>query len=592
MLARIFPLLALLAAQAAAQENLFLHVPDPKSTTRIEAVALFSRPAPGGFLPVRMIVNNGSDRAGSISVATTSTAGGYGGEDSTMTSSFTLEAPAEQSSRHDLLVPLCQLLGDGGTSMNLRMSGDFGPHAATLSTSYSDSQAAVLLSEALYTPNASTLDAHISSSGGYRGGQFFAGRFDPAQMPEDWRAYAGYDGIGMTDADWGTLPPGAKNAILRWNRLGGQLVIYALSGSTNFGTLGISDSAGGARAADRSFGKVSIQPLAADLKLDAPATARLFSRGGDTRLASLRDDFRGSWPLQNDFGVQRYNYTLFILILVAFGVLVGPVNLFVFAKSGRRHRLFITTPLIALGTSALLVALIILIDGFGGRGIRIQLMEIRPDDGENSAYILQEQISRTGILMDKDFSLAEPAALAPVVLESADNQWARLTDDNWGAGMRYESRFRDGKLDVSGDWFLSRSEQGQVLRAVVPTRGRIESRTASGPPSMLSTFEFPIEILYYRDASGGYWTAQNVEPGKAFTCTQVDTSAVEAFVADAGNRLAASSRRAFMKTASDSLASRPGHFIAYTGEAPGIGTFEGIDWKETRTYITGPIAKP
>ncbi len=592
MLARIFPLLALLALQAAAQENLFLHVPDPKSKTRVEAVALFSRPAPGGFLPVRITVNNGSDRNGSISVATTSTAGGYGEEDSTMNSSFTLEAPAEQSTRHDLLVPLCPLLSEGATTMRLRMSGDFGSNSASLSTGYSDTQAAVLLSEALYTPNASTLDAHVSSSGGFRGSQNFAGKFDPAQMPEDWRAYTGYDGIGMTDADWGALPPGAKTAILRWNRLGGQLVIYTLSGSTNFATLGISDSAGGSRAADRSFGKLSLQGLGTDLKLDPAETVRLFSSGGSTQFSSLRDDFRGGWPLQRDFGVQRYNYTLFILILVAFGVLVGPVNLFVFAKSGRRHRLFITTPLIALGTSALLVALIILIDGFGGRGIRIQLMEIRPDDGENSAYILQEQISRTGILMEKGFSLSEPAAISPVVLASTDNQWARLTDDNWGSGMRYDAEFRDGKLDLSGDWFLSRSEQGQFLRAVVPTRGRIELRNSAGAPSLLSTFEFPIETLFYRDASGGYWAAQNIEPGKAFTCTQTDAVAVAAFMVQSGDRLSNAIRPVLMKTPDDSLAARPGHFIAYTGAAPGVETFTGIDWKETRTYITGPIAKP
>jgi hypothetical protein len=34
------------------------------------------------------------------------------------------------------------------------------------------------------------------------------------------------------------------------------------------------------------------------------------------------------------------------------------------------------------------------------------------------------------------------------------------------------------------------------------------------------------------------------------------------------------------------------HFIAVTTEAPGIESFKGIDWKETKTFITGPVATP
>ena len=44
-------------------------------------------------------------------------------------------------------------------------------------------------------------------------------------------------------------------------------------------------------------------------------------------------------------------------ILIAFGIIVGPVNLFVIARQGRRHRLFWTTPLISLIASLLLIAL-------------------------------------------------------------------------------------------------------------------------------------------------------------------------------------------------------------------------------------------
>jgi hypothetical protein len=599
MFKRLLFLLLSTVAPLGAQETLFNHVPDPKLKTRVEAMALFNRPAPGGFLPVRVTVVNPSPQEGKITLSTTSTDGSYGGQGSEMESSFELTIPPEKTSVQDLLVPCTTLLNyryGGRMTVTVRLSGSYGSATGNLNTGYSDNQPAVLLSEPLYTPNGSTLDSQFSSttSGRHFGGaDTFSGKFDARTLPEDWRAYAGYDGIGMTDTDWSNASPGARAAILRWNRLGGELIVYTLSPSSDLATLGIADDGKGVRTADRSFGRVTLLPIGGDLKLDAAPTIDRFTSG--TRLnpvnVAIRSDFSGSWQTKEEFGGQSYNYGLFIVILVAFGILVGPVNLFVFAKSGRRHRLFITTPLIALGTSVLLVALIILIDGFGGRGMRTVLMEVRPDDGENSAYVLQEQVSRTGVLLGGGFAVNEPAVVASVPL--AASNWTRLTSDNEGGGMRYEAKFADGKLAVAGDWFQSRSEQGHFIRAVVPTRGRIEARSESGTPSFLSTFDFEIATLYYHDTAGGWWKAEHIVPGKGFTCTAASPEEVMAFVNDASLKLAERSRRVLgLNKRHPSLHDRPGHFIALTEQAPAIGTLEGIDWLKTRTIITGPIAKP
>ena len=603
MLKRLLLVLVSLVAPLGAQEVLFNHVPDPKTKTKVEAVALFNRPAPGGFLPVRVTVNNPSEQEGKITISTTS-GDSFSDQGSEVTSSFELTIPAERTSVHDLLVPCATLLNyrsSGSVSVNVRLSGSYGGAAGTLRSNYSDNQPAVLLSEKLFTPNASMLDSHLSSLGGsgrYRGGsETFAGRFEPSMLPEDWRAYSGYDGLAMTDADWGNATPGARTAILRWNRLGGELNIYTVSPSSDLATLGIADEGKGQRTFNRSFGRVTLVPIGPDLKLEAAlAVERFHDHARLTPLnEGIRNDFSSGWATQGAFGQQSYNYGLFIVILIGFGVLVGPVNLFVFAKSGRRHRLFITTPLIALGTSVLLIALIILIDGFGGRGMRTVLMEVRPDDGENSAYLLQEQVSRTGVLLGGGFTLTEPSVITSVPL--ASGQWSRLTNDNEGGGMRYEEKFADGKLEVDGDWFQSRSEQGHFIRAVIPTRGRIEARSESGTPSFLSTFDFPIETLYYHDNANGWWKAENVIPGKAFTCTTASPEEVTAFVNQASDRLAGRSRgvlgtRKIKDRGFESLHERKGHFIAVSEKAPAVDTLKGIDWIGTRTYITGPIAKP
>ncbi|NIP92090.1 MAG: hypothetical protein GWO24_00865, partial [Akkermansiaceae bacterium] len=85
-----------------------------------------------------------------------------------------------------------------------------------------------------------------------------------------------------------------------------------------------------------------------------------------------------------------------------------------------RHRLFITTPLISLGASLLLVVLILFQDGFGGSGQRVTLMEIGP---ENTAYLSQEQIARTGVLLKTGFTTTEHGYFSPVMIK--DSRWAR-----------------------------------------------------------------------------------------------------------------------------------------------------------------------
>ncbi|WP_035602811.1 hypothetical protein [Haloferula sp. BvORR071] len=605
MLPRALALLCLLAAPLAAQENLFGHQPDPKSKTRIEAEALFSRPAPGGFLPVRITITNANEAEGSIELRCTSSDSDFRGQGSEMTSSFKLSAPAGKTTQQDVLVPCNTLLnyssGSNGTiNVVVNMSGSFGSSTGNLSGNYQESQAALLISSTLFSPNASMLDSEVQKRiHGYSGSFTFAGKFDPGKMPEDWRAFSGYDGVALTDTDWKTLSPGARTAILRWNRLGGRLVILAGSANSDLGTLGISTSGAGLRGENRSFGSVVIDRLdSPTATLDVAGANALIDRfsNKDDNLDpvnhAILDNFSKKWALHEDFDPKSYNYGLFIVILIAFGILVGPVNLFVFAKSGRRHRLFITTPLIALATSVLLVALIILIDGFGGRGIRVALMEVRPDDGENSAYIYQEQVSRTGVLLGSSFTLNEPAAITPVPL-SSQSQWSRLTPDNNGGGMRFESNSGDGKLEVEGDWFQSRSEQGQYLRAVVPTRGRLELRNGSGsPPSLVSTFDFKVDKLYYTDSSGTIWFGEGIEPGKPFTCREVPVTELRSFEAYAGTKLSVRSKQALAKLSPDPDKRGNRRFIAVTESAPGLETFKGITWTRTSTIITGPIATP
>ena len=561
------------ALRICAQETLIREVYDPATDTHVEVLALFTKPSPGGFFPVRVKIANNLKSDQSIRLSFESSTND---QDSLQAnSSFEFTAPAGKTVTRDIMVPLSPPRGSygSGVMVTTRLSGSLGSAAQSVSSNFENTQPAVILSESLFTPHASSLDSEMASkTSGSSSRSEFSGKFDPKQLPDDWIAFSGYDSVIMTDSDWSSVPPGSRNAILAWVRLGGQLLIYSKNTATSE-SLGLPKETG--------FGSISLQTLAQPGKIASQIVSAVIRNPIKPRQQSIGSNFTSNWPLQQSFGEQKFRYSLFVGVMILYAILAGPINLFVFAKAGQRHRLFITAPLISLGASLVLIVMIIVQDGFGGSGMRRVLMEVRPDAGLNAAYLHQEQFSRTGVLTGSKFTMTTPASLSPVAI--ASSRWARFTNSE-AKGM-FNLQPADGKLMASGDWFQSRSEHGHVLSAVISTRGRIEKTDIPG--TFLSTFEFPIETIYFLDESGEWSRADGIEAGKRFTFKPVDMSAALAAL-----KLEADAFGGRNQSLLDSLISRPGHFIGLTTHAPGIDTNPAIHWKETRTVITGPVVSP
>lgn len=575
MAMRFLPPLFALIIPLSAQETMIREVFDPKTDTHVEVLALFTEPSRGGFFPVRVKIANNLENARSIRLEFKSS---INYDERLQTKfSFSFTAGAGKTVTRDIMVPLvsCPASYADMGGLTAVLGGSLGNATNTIRTQTSSNLPAVLLSEALFTRNASVLDAENKKRSGSSYGNFaFAGKFDPKQLPNDWLAFSGYDCVMMTDTDWSDIPAGARNAILSWVNLGGRTVVYS-PGSSSKASLGI--------PADTGFGSVVIEPIGSDLTVTPVQTLDLASKlnpVGPRHATS--SDFSSSWPLQNHFGGMEFNYGVFIAVLIVFGILVGPINLFVFAKSGQRHRLFITTPLISLSASLILIALIIFQDGFGGSGMRRVLMEVRPDAGQNAAFLHQEQISRTGILMGSRFTVDPACFLVPVPI--ARSRWSRYTNNHNTRGS-FNLQPGGGKMEASGDWWQSRSEHGHALTAVVATRGRIE-RTAD-PNTFVSTFDFPIETLYFLDEKQQWHRAEAIATGKPFRLTPLDPTMAEPALAVEANAFARRNRDILNRARN-----RPNHFVALTDQAPGIDTLPGIRWKETRTAITGPVVSP
>jgi hypothetical protein len=188
--------------------------------------------------------------------------------------------------------------------------------------------------------------------------------------------------------------------------------------------------------------------------------------------------------------------------IAAFGLLVGPVNLFVFCRGGRRYRVAWVTPLISIGASVLIAAGILLHDGTGGAGERQAVIELLPERHE--MLVRQEQIARTGVLLGSGFRTAETAWVEPLALQDEHE----LTET--------AQLYRTGDT-FSGDWFNSRALHGQYLEAVRPGRARFELSGDNAAPRLVSSLPDTLQDVYFLDHDSEPWHAGPVEPGRPVT---------------------------------------------------------------------------
>lgn len=578
---------------AFAQETFFRQIYDEKSGSFVEVESIFSKLPATGFAPVRVTIANRKDESAEISLSCESVVGDqsryYSGVDRSLKtqSTFRVQANARENKTVDLLVPVSSMILDSyydtGASLEIKATGVVN-QGSSMNSGGGSHAPQVLLSDSLFVTHASSLDSEFMSLIGrsslYRSGtENFAGKFSPSKMPEDWRGYSGYDFIVLQDIDITQMSPGARSALRKWVKMGGKMRIFAAQPQSVLSSFDLD----GAPNSEVRSGLGSYFVDGEKLQPDDLVDWVFKSKSGGAHIASLlTSDYSTSiWGLQGKMKDKTFNYGMFIVVLILFGVLVGPVNLFVFAKAGKRHKLFITTPIISLGASLLMIGLIFLQDGLGGNGYRVQHVHLDADGADYNSYIHQEQISRTGVLFGKRFEVTEAATMT--VVPMAESSWTRVFP-NMRTSQRYSTEMTEKGFTSGGDWLQSRSEQAQVLRAVVPSRARIEAKRDDTGYLMQSYFDHELAEFSFLDSEGKYWRARGVMPGKNFRCEESTETEHRALAAASVKLLGDGARQKVMATLN-----RKGSFIAITNQAPMVETFDNVKWIEDVSIITGMV---
>lgn len=588
--------LLLACATAARAQNVLLDASLDKSTgTNVKIRGVFEPAPPSGYAPVRVLAFNGTNRDSRWSFDFESVAHHYGKEHR-HDSRFTLDMPAGSSQSAVFLVPLSVAYGNDALNYggNHQWRGHVNGAGFATETFYEHenrvtAMPAIAISNTLADQSMAGLKKevearHSSSRGHYGNIETFGSQFDPADLPESWLGFSGFDFLLLTHTDWQKLKAPARRALLDWVRLGGRLHLYTTPGVAA-ASLGLPAGAKQGRT-EASLGEVSVFSWDGTKLAPLETVNRYWSESSRLEMLVEHHSAATRWPLLDLLGVRQFASWQVIAFLVVFGTLVGPVNLFVLAPSGRRHRLFLTTPLLSLGASVIMVALILVQDGTGGTGRRFVHLHLEP--GDAAAYVTQEQVCRTGVLLGAAFETAQPATIEPLALP--DTQWVKLkkTQNTQAVQLTQNGRER------SGNCFQSRAEQGHLLRAVVPTRARLELKAGAEPgaaPEVVSALGFTVDWLCYKDDERQWWVLeQPLATGTSAVLKKAQTTEILKALGEAAKPAEESLRKQIEKP----FLERTGWFYARASQAPGLtlDTLAAIRWQDDRILVSGPVVKP
>ncbi len=412
---------------------------------------------------------------------------------------------------------------------------------------------------------------------------------DMATAPEDWRGWSAFRNVMLTEAEWRALPGAARKALLEWASTGGRAGVLAAKGEkpwlddlpppgpdgrrrTGAGEIVVIEWDGktlAAAAVDRFLADTTgttIEKLTADYAPGSSGTP--YAMRGRAATGGAAGWEVGFGRLAGIFGQRSLPVGWILGFLSVFAIVAGPVNVLVLARD-RRSRMFWTTPAISLVATAFLLGLMFLRDGVGGVGARRVLCLLAPH--HKGLALIQEQFSRTGVLLGSSFPIAEPSWLLPL--------------DDGGAGrlLEVDEQVRQG------DWFRSRSDQAFLATAVRPSRARIELADVNGKPAVISSVDVPLDTLFVIDDEGRHWMATDVGTGEKKPLVPSDPDAFQKFFTslreDAGP---------VRRTALDRLKDLRGYAYASTrgglGKLP-VQTLPAIRWTDERADFIGPLTR-
>ncbi|WP_309397741.1 hypothetical protein [Cerasicoccus maritimus] len=566
-----------------------------------------------GYFPMYIRVTNKSKNDGRWQVSSLCDSGYYQAMVS-MHANATLEVPAGETRTFEFLCPLANQYRSNNLRVNFSGTGIKQSTTFTRNSSgyrSDDIEAFGGMSDDLYSKFGLQLTNKINNYGN----AIFYVSLTPSIAPEDWRAYQAFDRLYFSQEEWEKLKPSARRAIGDWLMLQGTL--HILADPADGLNASLSDLPEGGHLRTLGLGRVivfddSVEAISALIASIPDSTTKRFDRHNrlpsdvfgrsknnfinyaykpqdsqfiqfapppteqESKLSQKLDKVSGeAMFFENTVQIESVNYSIVILSVIAFGVIVGPVNFFMFARGRNRWRVFITIPAISIIFSLLIVMSIILSDGFGGEGQTSRIVLL--DSARKTRINLQDELSVTGILMNDTFEIPDTGTYIHI-----GSKLPNSTLDRDGNFAMQSNRY-------SGDYYQSRRLQWNRLMNVTPSREAVLVKTGKGEATISSNLQANCRELYYIDDDGDFWLVHDLGVGRSAQAAPSTKEAFRKWWLERANQGGASELFAPNRR----IAARKGWFYARAEPVQDSypETLKNIDWQNHQTLIAGPIVK-
>lgn len=289
-----------------------------------------------------------------------------------------------------------------------------------------------------------------------------------AAWSEEWLAYSGFDGIVVGAAELATAPAGVSAALWRYVETGGALTVLGPAGAADgfVGELrprasvfeeGLEVYYAGFGVAFHSASRLRVAELDGR-QLERLEGAWLRSREPWDRVRDPSGAHR-ALPVSEDVEVPVRGL---FLVVVGFTLLVGPINLAVLTRTGRRTWLLWTVPVASLLACLAVVASVVLGEGLV-RLSRIESLTIL-DHRTHRATTLGWCGFYSTLTPGKGLRFALGSELSPFVSWIAGTQDAARTVE-WRAGQHFGQ-----------GWMKARVPTYFMIRKSEPRRERLGLR--------------------------------------------------------------------------------------------------------------------
>lgn len=385
--------------------------------------------------------------------------------------------------------------------------GQVGVDAVGLAVVSGTSTSSFYATDARSSSTWATRVSHSSSSTTYQGPTVLRSELEASGWSESWLAFTAFDLVVLSRGDLAAMNAAQQNALRSYVEAGGGLAILGLTELPKLWQSSVSS-----RPASGQFSRVNLFSLGfgQGVLMDATSIASL-SGGQVDSLKQLARECGQVWQSMPNEGNANSEFPVIedaripvrgiVFIMLAFILVVGPLNIFFCARANNRIAMLWTIPLISFVTCAVVFGYSLMSEG------------ITPTTRTEALTILDQVSHRATTLARQAFYT--PLTPGDGLRYSHDTEVTPLVDVNrYNGGNSRELELSQSQHLIRG-WITARVPAHFALRKSETRRERLQvQRLPDGRVTVLNGLGADIQTLWLRDDKGRLFKGEGLKAGQ------------------------------------------------------------------------------